>query len=246
MERDSWDELFDEIYVQTYAPLERGGDAEEQALGAAHLAGVAPRAEILDAPCGYGRHSIPLARAGYRVTGLDRSQPMLAEARSRAETPDNPRWVHGDHRELPFDDAAFDLVLNLFSSLGYRGEDGDRRTLGEFARVLRPGGALIVETMHRDRLMAIFNPRTWDALPDGGLVTDEREFDYVSGEIETTHRLVTADGRMRNFAYRLRCYTVTELAALVRDAGFSEVEAFGGYDREDFSRDTRLTLLARK
>jgi ubiquinone/menaquinone biosynthesis C-methylase UbiE len=246
MERDSWDELFDEIYLETYAPLERGGDAEEQALGAVRLAGVEPGADVLDAPCGYGRHSLPLARAGYRVTGLDRSEPMLAEAHRRAGDVDNPRWVRGDHRELPFEDASFDLVLNLFSSLGFRGEDGDRRTLGEFARVLRPGGALIVETMHRDRLMFIFQPRTWDQLPDGGLVADAREFDYVTGIVENTHTLVTADGRRRDFGYRIRCYTATELAHLLREAGFVEVECFGGFDRGEFSRETRLIMLARR
>jgi ubiquinone/menaquinone biosynthesis C-methylase UbiE len=245
MEKDSWDELFDEIYLETYAPLERGGDAEEQAMGAVRLAGVGPGAEILDAPCGYGRHSLPLARAGYRVTGLDRSEPMLAEARRRAGDGDNPRWVQGDHRELPFEDASFDLVLNLFSSLGYRGEEGDRRTLAEFARVLRPGRALIVETMHRDRVMAIFQARTWDQLPDGGLVADAREFDYAGGVMTNTHTLVTGDGRRRDFDYAIRTYTATELVRLVRESGFAEIEVFGGFDREPLSRETRLILAAR-
>jgi len=246
MARDEWDELFDEIYLETYLPLERGGVAEEQALGAARLAGIEPGADILDAPCGYGRHSAPLARAGYRVTGLDRSEAMLAEARRRGGEADNPRWFQGDHRALPFEDESFDLVLNLFSSLGYRGEDGDRQTLAEFARVLRPGGALVVETMHRDRLMFIFQQRTWDPLADGGIVADEREFDYVEGIVENTHTLVTGDGRRRDFTYRIRCYTVTELARFVRGAGFSQVEAFGGFEREPFSRETRLILLARR
>lgn len=246
MERDYWDELFDEIYLETYARLERFGDAEEQALGAVRLAGVEPGAEILDAPCGYGRHSLPLARAGYRVTGFDRSESMLAEARRRAGEGDNPTWVRGDHRELPFQDRSFDAVLNLFSSLGYRGEEGDRATLRQFARVLRPGGPLVIETMHRDRLMAIFQPRTWDPLPDGGLVAEERRFDHVAGEVETKHVHVAADGRKRDFGYRLRVYTATELGGLVREAGFAVVECFGSYEGEELSQDTRLVVVARR
>ena len=64
MERDHWDTLFDELYLRTYALLQEGLDSDAQALAAVALAGVEPGAEILDAPCGYGRHSIVLARAG--------------------------------------------------------------------------------------------------------------------------------------------------------------------------------------
>ena len=223
VERDHWDTLFDDLYLRTYARLDRGVDDEEEALGAAALAGVEPGADVLDAPCGYGRHSIVLARAGYRVVGVDRSPVLLDEARRRAGDGEWPQWVQADHRELPFEDASFDAALNLFSALGYRGEDGDRRTLGELRRVLRPGGSLVVETMHRDRLMHIYQQRGWNPLPDGDLLIEERTFDYVAGEIETTHSLVEAGGNRESLTYRFRVYTATELVRLVEEAGFADV-----------------------
>ena len=73
--------------------------------------------------------------------------------------------MQADYRELPFEDGSFDAVVNLFSSLGYRGDEGDRQTLREFRRVLRPGGALVIETMHRDRLVRVFRPRTGRTSP---------------------------------------------------------------------------------
>ena len=93
---------------------------------------------MLDAPCGFGRHSIPLARAGYRVTGADRAKPLIEEARRRSLGERWPKWVVADYRELPMPDESFDLVINLFSSLGYLGDDQDTRALAEFRRVLRP------------------------------------------------------------------------------------------------------------
>jgi SAM-dependent methyltransferase len=246
MERDYWDELFDEMYLLTYASLDRGGPQEEEALAAARLARCDPGADILDAPCGYGRHSIPLAAAGYHVVGLDRSEALLDEARRRAGDADWPRWVQGDHRELPLEDASFDAVLCLFSSLGYRGEEGDARTLAEFHRVLRPGGRLVIETMHRDRLMHILQPRGWDPLPGGGTLIEERRFDYQEGSTETDHILIRPDGSRKAVTYRIRTYTATELGKLVEQAGFADLEYFGEIDRSDLSRETRLVILARK
>jgi SAM-dependent methyltransferase len=247
MQQDHWDELFDELYLTTYAALGRGGEEEsrEQALAAVRLAGCEVAADILDAACGYGRHSIPLGAAGYRVIGVDRSQVLLDEARRRAGASEWPRFVQADHRNLPFADASFDAVLCLFSSLGYRGEEGDRRTLGQFRRVLRPGGALVIETMHRDRLMSIFEPRGWDPLPDGGFVLEERRFDHAAGETETSLTLLSGDGTRRSVAYRMRTYTATELAALAEEADFTDVECYGDLDGGELSAASRLVVVAK-
>lgn len=243
-EQDHWDELFDEIYLTTYAELV-DEDVTEDALAAAALAGVEPPAEILDAPAGFGRHSVPLAKAGFRVTGVDRSAVQLEEARRRTGETEWPKFLQADFRALPFEDASFDAVLNLFSSIGYRGEDGDRQMLGEFLRVLRSGAALIVETMHRDRLMHIYQPRGWDPLPDDGMVAESRRLDHVAGEIETEHILVK-DGEQRRFTYRLRVYTATELVRMLESVGFVDVEAFGDLEGGKLTRESRLAVRARK
>jgi SAM-dependent methyltransferase len=239
-----WDRLFDELYLKTYAGHEPG-DPRDEALGAAALAGVEPPAQILDAPCGYGRHSLALAEAGYRVTGVHRSPALLEEARKRAGDKEGPRWVHADHRDLPFDDGSFDAVLTLFSSLGYRGEEGDHATLQELRRVLRPAGALVIETQHRDRVMSIFREEGWQDLGGGNLRLEARRFDYAAGEIETDFILIEADGSRHAVTYRLRLYTATELVRLLEAAGFGRVECFGGFAREPLSRDTRLVVVAR-
>ena len=241
---DDWDRLFGELYLRTYAVLERGGDPEAEALGAARLAGVEAGADVLDCPCGYGRHSIPLARAGFHVVGADRSPVLLEEARRRAGQGEWPHWVQADHRELPFADGSFDAVLNLFSSIGYRGEEGDRQTLAEFRRVLHPGGAIVIETLHRDRLASIFQPRQWEPLPDGGFVLEERRFDHAAGEVETTLTLIEASGHRDSATYRMRCYTATDVVRLVAGAGFTAIECFGGLDREELAIESRLVVLA--
>jgi SAM-dependent methyltransferase len=241
-----WDELFDEIYLTTYAAALRRFDSAAEATAAATLAAVERSAEILDAPGGFGRHSIPLAAAGFRVTSIDRSAVQQEEGRRRAGSAEWPRFVRADVRELPFTGETFDAVLCLFSSIGYRGEEGDRQAFAEFLRVLRPGAALVVETMHRDRLMVVFQERGWEHLEDDAVLLEERRFDHLAGELETEHTLVPADGPRRTVKYRLRVYTATELARMLEDVGFAEVECFGDLNGRELSGESRLVVRARK
>jgi ubiquinone/menaquinone biosynthesis C-methylase UbiE len=245
MRPDHWDELFDEIYLRTYALRLGETDSAGEARAAASLAGVEPPADILDAPGGFGRHAIPLAEVGYRVTVVDRSPVQLAEGRRRAGEAEWPHWVQADFRELPLEDSSFDAVLNLFSSIGYRGEDADRQMLGEFLRVLRPGGALILETLHRDRLMTIFQPRRWEPLENDAVLVEESRFDPVAGEIETDH-ILFAEGERRAVTFRVRVYAATELVRLLAGVGFVDIECFGDLEGGELTRETRLAMRARR
>jgi ubiquinone/menaquinone biosynthesis C-methylase UbiE len=239
-----FDRVFDEAYLEVYAPRQDPAQAEEEALAAVRLAGCEPGAEILDCPCGFGRHSIPLARAGYRVTGADRSQVLLDEARRQGEGLEL-ELVQADYRELPFEDEHFDAVLNLFTSIGYTGKEGDTRAFQEFHRVLRPGGRLLIETMHRDRLVRIFQARRWERLPAGYLI-EEGSFDQVTSVYENTITYISDDGRTRQFPYEIRTYTATELVEMLSEAGFEDVACYGGLAGEELTFDTRLVVLGAK
>jgi SAM-dependent methyltransferase len=116
---ETWDAFFSDFYLRAYAGDEREGEAQAQALGAARLAGCPEGGDLLDVPCGFGRHSVPLARAGFRAVGVDRSEALLAEAGRRAGGERWPKLVRADYRTLPFADESFDAAVNLFTSLGY-------------------------------------------------------------------------------------------------------------------------------
>lgn len=240
-----WDELFDESYGLFYAPFFSEERTRDEAEAAARLAEVPPGGEILDCPCGFARHALVLAKLGYRVTGADRSQVQLAEAERRqaGEAP-WPRLVRADYRELPFPAQSFDAVLCLFTSLGYLERDEDVAVLSEFRRVLRPGGSLVVETMHRDRLARVFEPRDWDAHPDGGLILRERDFDAVAGTVANHQLYIPPEGERVSRRFVVRVYTVGEWVAMARAAGFSAVECFGGWESAPPSPKARLVLRA--
>ncbi len=105
---------------------------------------------VLELGCGTGRISLPLARAGVSIVGVDRSEPMLARAARRARVPGSPgrsrrpaqlALVRGDIRALPFEDAEFGAVLAPYGILQSLVRDRDLKSaLESVARVIKPGG----------------------------------------------------------------------------------------------------------
>jgi ubiquinone/menaquinone biosynthesis C-methylase UbiE len=240
----TWDALFSDFYLRAYADEERRDEAEAQALGAARLTGLAPGQELLDVPCGFGRHAIPLARAGYRVTGVDRSSTLLDEARRRADGERWPKLVRADYRELPFGDASFDAAVNLFTSLGYLGTEGDTRVLGEIRRVLRPGARLVLEIAHRDALVLRWSDADWRLMGEGRVLLEQRTFDPAAGVATTTQTLIDGAGERESRTWSVRVYTATELVAMLDRAGFAEAKVYGDFDGNVFTTTSRLVVVA--
>jgi SAM-dependent methyltransferase len=241
---ETWDALFSDFYLRAYAADQRQDEADAQALGAARLAGCAEGADVLDVPCGFGRHSIPLARAGYRVIGVDRSETLLAEARRRAGGERWPKLKQADYRELPFADGSFDAAVNLFTSLGYLGDEEDVRVLAEIGRVLRPGGRLVVETLDRDRLVRIFREQDWRLMGEGRVLLEQRTFDAAAGVVQTTQTLIDGSGERDSRSYTVRVYSATELIGMLERAGYGEIRCYGDLDGAPFTLDSRLVLVA--
>ena len=239
----TWDAFFSGFYLRAYASDE-GEDAAAQAAAAARLSGCEPGADLLDVPCGFGRHSLPLARAGYRVVGIDRSEALLAEARRRAGHERWPKLTRADYRELPFADASFDGAINLFTSLGYLGDEEDTKALAEIGRVLRPGARLVIEAMHRDLLVREFSDQDWRLVGEGRLLLERRTFDAVAGIAQVTQTLIEGAGERDSRSYSIRVYTATELVAMLAAAGFAEARCYGDLDGRDFATGTRLVVAA--
>jgi ubiquinone/menaquinone biosynthesis C-methylase UbiE len=105
-------------------------------------AGVTGDDVVLDVACGSGNATIPAAETGAGTTGLDIT-PELIEAgkKNAADAGVEIEWIEGDAQDLPFDDAAFDVVLSVF---GCMFAPDHRKTAAELARVLKPGGRLAV------------------------------------------------------------------------------------------------------
>ncbi|CAA9304563.1 MAG: hypothetical protein AVDCRST_MAG48-1601 [uncultured Friedmanniella sp.] len=113
-----------------------------------------PAGVALDAGCGTGRLIPPLLARGHRVVGVDASPAMLAHARRRAPEAD---LLVGDLQDLPLADGAVDLVV---TGLALTHVDDLGGALAELARVLRPGGHLVVSDVHHELVLRGSAPKT--------------------------------------------------------------------------------------
>lgn len=227
--------FFDQRYVEGWTAAGAFEGTEEDATALVELLRLEDGATILDVPCGFGRFSGPLAAAGYAVTGVDLSADMIALAKQRNP---GPTYVVADMRDPPH--GPFDAVVCLYSSLGYfEDPEGDLEALCAWHRVLHPGGTLLIDTMHRDRLARGFGEPRPEAAHDDA-PTETPVVDWVAGRVVSRVRF--ADGEERVFSIRVR--TATELVGLAREAGFGPVEVFGDLYGGPFSPDSRLVIRA--
>ena len=220
---------------------------------------------VLELGCGTGRLTLPLARAGHPVIGLDSSPAMLARARAKlaAESEDVRRRVTllaGDMRDAGFTPPAVpDLVIAPFHVLQHFTSIEDQ--LGVFAlarRVVRPGGRFLFDA---------FNP----AYP---LMTHDR-----SAEVEDVAERPLGDGRhvrrtvrvlathwaeqvidveliyyVRSGghtervvqAFPMRWFTPAELEHLVARAGFRLEAKYGGFDRQPLTDESPEIVVVAK
>jgi SAM-dependent methyltransferase len=246
-----WQSFFDDDYLHIWFS-DRDERTAREVDGLWTLLDLSPGARVLDAPCGYGRLSQPLAARGAVVVGADQSAPMIAHAERNRDGigSDRLRYRRHDLRQ-PLDEDGFDAAINIYSSLGYGSEDDDVAVLTNLRRAVRKDGRVFVETMHRD-VAATYLAREMqpsERLSDGTLVVEQPRFDPVAGRVNTTWYWYGPRGSGHKSA-SIRLYCITELVALMARAGLGFVSAHRGcllapFKSEGPDLGGRVGLLAR-
>jgi SAM-dependent methyltransferase len=198
---------------------------------------VLPGADVLDAGCGTGRYAIELARRGYLVDGIDRSQDLIDVAiRSAEKATGRVSFAVGDIGDaLPgrYDGILCRGVLNDIV------EDEERDAVfASFAGALRPRGALVLDvrewgaSVERKSREPLFRKR---------VCTDRGELTFTSITavdrarrqllLAERHQLVHGgEEHVVECRFVMRCWERGELDALFARHGFGNVSYFGAYD----------------
>jgi ubiquinone/menaquinone biosynthesis C-methylase UbiE len=109
--------------------------------------------DVLDLGCGYGRITVPLAKKGYLMSGLDITPSLIHEAKEYAKKEKvEIDFQVGDMRALPYENNSFDAVICLWAVFNELSRRSDQiRCINEIERVLKPGGKCMIEMINGER-----------------------------------------------------------------------------------------------
>jgi ubiquinone/menaquinone biosynthesis C-methylase UbiE len=194
---------------------------------------------VLELGCGTGRIAVPVAKAGARLVGVDRSAPMLARAQrrlKRARIDDRALLVRGDIRSLPFR-PGFPLVMAPYGILQSLTREADlAATLTSVARILKPGGLFCMDLVpdlprwsEYKRRVSLRGRR--DANTTLTLIESVRQ-DRARKLTIFDQEYVERRGRQRTvhrFALTFRTLSVPQMARRLECAGFAIQAILGDY-----------------
>jgi SAM-dependent methyltransferase len=208
------------LYFEIYSDKEQ--EAAEEGAALAKLLDLPSGSLVLDLPCGWGRLRPALKERGYRVIGGDLS--LLNLQKHIKEHPGEVLRL--DLRALPIRNGCADGVFCAYTSWGYFATEGENlRQLQEFARVLKPGGTLLLDLVgrkHLERLTGFIENR-WLDFPEG--YRERVRWD-------ASKRRITTDRIMNGVRFRHDLWIPgdCEIRTCLYAAGFQIQEAFGGLD----------------
>jgi len=200
---------------------------------------------VLELACGTGRVCIPLAQKGFEVSGLDRSLPMLTQARAKAELAGvNLELILADCRDFRLD-KKFNLILFPYNSINLLHDlESVRACFSVVALHLAESGRFIMETFNpdleflgRDTSQPIHVVRYLD--PDRSeevVMTETSEYDYAT-QINHVVWHYEIGGQKEAMVHEMdmRIFFPQEFDALLGFSGFEIEHKYGNYDQSPFS-----------
>ena len=247
---DWWRSLFNAVYLKT------DGDVVENTQNTAddvdlivRASGIEKNDRIIDLCCGQGRHSLELARRGFRhITGFDRSRYLVRLARRRAGAENLPvAFRESDARKFRYDEGSADAVLILGNSFGYfEREEDDAAVLAAILRALRSHGTLVMDIADGEWIGANYEPRSWEWIDQNQFVCRERTLSADRARLITREVVVHAEkGVIADQFYAERLYTRAGITALLADAGFGDIRIHDTVSSQS-ERNQDLGMMARR
>lgn len=207
---------------------------------------------ILDLACGFGRHSLELARRGFDVTGVDITADYVEYAAAQtAKEGLSARFHCADVRELRFQNE-FDVVLNMADgAIGYLENDTENRKIFEVvSSALKRGGRHLMDIMNGGYARTHFPCKQWDS-GEKGLTLSQFEWDgqtktliygqrdYRFGEVLEKPEFLEGNP--------IRLYTLEEIKDLYSGLGMNVMASYADFNGKPLTEnDIQMIICSEK
>ena len=226
VDKDWWKRIFDEVYLLTDARTvcdERLTCNEVDFI--LTFLNINKESAVLDLCGGQGRHSLELAKRGFKdLTVLDYSSYLLDLGIKRSiEEKLKVLFIQSDARKTGFQDGRFNFIILMASSFGYFADDRENiKILAESYRLLSPGGKLMLDIPDRDHILANFKPTSFHKVNNDISVKRQRK---IRGDVIYSKETVISETRgcIRDNTYCMRLYSGEKLKTLLQEKGFKTI-----------------------
>lgn len=207
---------------------------------------------ILDLACGFGRHSLELARRGFDVTGVDITPDYIEYASQMAEKENlNACFICADIRDLRYE-SAFDVVLNMADgAIGYLENDEENlKIFAVISKALKSGGKHFMDIMNGSYAVTHFPCKLWDA-GEKCLTLSNFEWNHVTktliyGQLDFPYGEPFAKPVMEE-GNTIRLYTFDEIKTIFEHLGMKICKSYADFSGKPSSdHDIQLMVYSQK
>ena len=198
--------------------------------------------KLIDIACGKGRHAKYFNKKGMDVVGVDLSQNSINTAIKDENK--NLQFLAHDMREN-YQENAFDVVTNLFTSFGYFENNKDeQKAINAMANNLKKEGILIIDFMNAKKVIAnlvLNEQKTINNIQFD--ITRQVKDGYILKDIRIT------DGKEeQQFQEKVKAITLADYSEFITNAGLKIIDIFGNYKLDNFYEkiSDRLILICKK
>lgn len=197
-----------------------------------------PGNTVLDLGCGPGDYVDALSRAGYRVTGIDSSAGMIAQARSKRGT-----FYRRSFTDVGQLGGPFDCAYTIGNSLSYLPPEAVVPFFRDLHRLMNPGGFFVIQVVNWDRFRRM-NASDFPVKPLSGGRSFHRRYAWLSPSKVIFHTAVRrGDETLGEWADPLYPLYAAETVARLEEARWTVIGQFGDYQKAPYDPQSSPALI---
>jgi SAM-dependent methyltransferase len=239
------DTFFKGIYQDVWRQLVPEGLTAAEADFIESTGLLATSSSILDLMCGYGRHTLELAKRGYSLTAIDNLPEYIQEIKNQS----NDLAIEVQLNSLINMDLSgvYDMAICMGNSFAFFNKEDALNILRKLSAHLKPGGCFVINTwMLGEIAIRHFKPTDWFYAGEYKYLV-ENNYLFNPTRIESAHTIITSTNQIETFKGVDYIFTLAEMEALFSESGFYLDGIYSTPRKKPFKLgDTRAYIVAKK